>query len=149
MKAENGLLNHTKTGFSLEMTEEEYEARREEIFDLAKTLSLRMDVLELIEPDYRIRLAVLSMVSYFGFDWISGEALLKAANIPHNDEIGDLKHFFMYAGWTPYYLEYRFNKDSDLEFHDLAEYFYTDVELYMDLSETFEAVRVPSALRIL
>ncbi|MDY6084943.1 MAG: hypothetical protein SPI25_06860 [Dialister sp.] len=89
------------------------------------------------------------MVSYFGFDWIGGETLLKAANIPHNDELGDLKHFFIHVGWMPYYLEYRFNEESDLEFYDLIDYFYTDVELYMDLSDIFAAIRVPSAFHIL
>ena len=89
------------------------------------------------------------MVSYFGYEKVSGAQLLEASRLLPQEDVGDMKYFFMKAGWTPYYLEYEFTPKMTTTFESLIEYFFTDVELYMDMSEELEYVRVPNALRII
>lgn len=48
----------------------------------------------------------------------------------------------------PYYLEYEFTDELDTSFSDLFDYFFDDIELYMDMSEHLASVRVPNALRL-
>ncbi len=143
-----GLLYELADGYRIDLTEEEYNEKLDEIRAIAKRLHVNMDVLDVVEKSYRTRLIILSMVSRFGFDRISGRQLLEASGLTHMDEPNDMKQFFMKVGWTPYYLEYEFAEKLGTEFHDLIDYFFDDVELYMDMSENLEYVRVPNALRI-
>ena len=76
-----GLLYEMKNGFPITMTEEEYKAKEKEIRSIASDLYVNMDVLDLLEKDYKLKLLVLSMASYFGFDRATGEDLLKAAHL--------------------------------------------------------------------
>lgn len=62
-----GLLHELKDGFSIDLTEEEYLAKEAEIRKIADKLTINMDVLNLLEKDYKLRLLVLSIISYFGF----------------------------------------------------------------------------------
>lgn len=48
------------------MTEEEYREKREELGQIAARLRVNLNVLDLLEKDYRMRLIVLSLASYFG-----------------------------------------------------------------------------------
>lgn len=76
-----GLLHELKDGFSIDLTEEEYLAKEAEIRKIADKLTINMDVLNLLEKDYKLRLLVLSITSYFGFREVTGEELLDAANL--------------------------------------------------------------------
>ena len=77
-----GLLHELKDGFSIDLTEEEYLAKEAEIRKIADKLTINMDVLNLLEKDYKLRLLVLSIISYFGFREVTGEELLDAACNP-------------------------------------------------------------------
>lgn len=57
-----------KDGYRIDMTEEEYREKREELGQIAARLHVNLDVLDLLEKDYRMRLIVLSLASYFGFE---------------------------------------------------------------------------------
>ena len=59
-----GLLYEMANGFSIDLTEDEYNEKREEIEKIAKTLGVNMKVLDVVEKDYKLKLVVLSMVSY-------------------------------------------------------------------------------------
>lgn len=63
-----GLLYELKGGYRIDMTEEEYREKREELGQIAARLHVNLDVLDLLEKDYRMRLIVLSLASYFGFE---------------------------------------------------------------------------------
>ena len=130
-----GLLHELKDGFSIDLTEEEYLAKEAEIRKIADKLTINMDVLNLLEKDYKLRLLVLSIISYFGFREVTGEELLDAANLQPAEGINPMKFFFMKAGWAPYYLEYSFSKDYHVPFNEVMDTFYADVEFYMDMSE--------------
>ena len=143
-----GLLHELKDGFSIDLTEEEYLAKEAEIRKIADKLTINMDVLNLLEKDYKLRLLVLSIISYFGFREVTGEELLDAANLQPAEGINHMKFFFMKAGWAPYYLEYSFSKDYHVPFNEVMDTFYADVEFYMDMSEHLGTVRIPNALRI-
>ena len=143
-----GLLSHMKNGFPLSITEEEYTKRAEEIRRIASTLSIRMDILDALEKDYRIKLLVLSIASYFGFDAVTGDDLLKASHLESPTNMNAMKYFFIQAGWMPHYLEYTFHPEVDATFPEVLDTIYTDVEFYMDMSEQLHTLRIPSALRI-
>ena len=49
----------------------------------------------------------------------------------------------------PYYLEYVFNDSVKTDFHDITEFFFDDVELYMDMSEFLSYLRLPIAVRLI
>lgn len=98
-----GLLYEMKNGYPITMSEEEYKAKEKEIRSIASDLYVNMDVLDLVEKDYKLKLLVLSMASYFGFDRATGEDLLQAAHLTCPAELNPMKYFFMKAGWTPYY----------------------------------------------
>jgi hypothetical protein len=100
-----GLLYELKGGYRIDMTEEEYREKREELGQIAARLHVNLDVLDLLEKDYRMRLIVLSLASYFGFEKITGGKLLKAACLEPKEGVNDIKAFFHKAGWMPYYLE--------------------------------------------
>lgn len=144
-----GLLYEMKNGYPITMSEEEYKAKEKEIRSIASDLYVNMDVLDLVEKDYKLKLLVLSMASYFGFDRATGEDLLQAAHLTCLAELNPMKYFFMKAGWTPYYLEYTFKEDLGTHFHEVMDTFYTDVEFYMDMSEHLQYVRLPNALRVI
>lgn len=144
-----GLLHQMRNGFSIDLTEEEYKEKENEIRKIAAELYVNMKVLDLVERDYKLKLLVLSIASYFGFNRVTGEELLEASGLTCPEEINPMKYFFMKAGWTPYYLEYLFKEDMDAHFHEVIDTFYTDVEFYMDMSEQLQYVRLPNALRII
>ena len=144
-----GLLYELKDGYYIDMTEEEYREKREELGQIAARLHVNLDVLDLLEKDYRMRLIVLSLASYFGFEKITGGELLKAACLEPKEGVNDIKAFFHKAGWMPYYLEYVFNDSVKTDFHDIAEFFFDDVELYMDMSEFLSYLRLPMAVRLI
>lgn len=100
-----GLLYELKGGYRIDMTEEEYREKREELGQIAARLHVNLDVLDLLEKDYRMRLIVLSLASYFGFEKITGRELLEAACLEPKEGVNDIKAFFHKAGWMPYYLE--------------------------------------------
>ena len=143
-----GLLYEMSDGYGIDMTEEEYNKKTKEIRAVAQKLGVNMDVLDILEKNYKTKLIILSMVSYFGYKKISGAELLKAACLKSQGEPRDIKYFFIKAGWMPYYLEYEFTDELDTSFGDLFDYFFDDIELYMDMSEHLAAVRVPNALRL-
>ena len=142
-----GLLQEMKNGFPLTISEEEFEARRGEISLLAEKWEVNLAALDLLEKDYRLKLLVLSMASYFGFREISGEELLQAAHLEAPGKLNPMKYFFMQAGWMPYYLEYTFNDQVGAAFHEVIDTIYVDVEFYMDMSDQLRTVRLPNALR--
>ena len=144
-----GLLHEMKNGYPLLMTEEEYKAKEEEIQKIAASLYMNMDILDLLEKDYKMKLLVLSIASYFGFNEVSGEELLDASSLSCPKDLNPLKYFFMKAGWTPYYLEYTFKEEAGTPFHEVIDTFYADVEFYMDMSENLTSLRLPNTLRIL
>lgn len=144
-----GLLYELKGGYRIDMTEEEYHEKREELGQIAARLRVNLDVLDLLEKDYRMRLIVLSLASYFGFEKITGGELLKAAYLEPKEGVNDIKAFFHKAGWMPYYLEYVFNDSVKTDFHDIAEFFFDDVELYMDMSEFLSYLRLPMSVRLI
>ena len=135
--------------YRIDMTEEEYREKREELGQIAARLHVNLDVLDLLEKDYRMRLIVLSLASYFGFEKITGGKLLKAACLEPKEGVNDIKAFFHKAGWMPYYLEYVFNDSVKTDFHDIAEFFFDDVELYMDMSEFLSYLRLPMSVRLI
>lgn len=53
-----GLLYELKDGYRIDMTEEEYREKREELGQIAARLHVNLDVLDLLEKDYRMRLIV-------------------------------------------------------------------------------------------
>ena len=83
------------------------------------------------------------------FEKITGGKLLKAACLEPKEGVNDIKAFFHKAGWMPYYLEYAFNDGVKTNFHDIAEFFFDDVELYMDMSEFLSYLRLPMAVRLI
>ena len=133
-----GLLYELKGGYRIDMTEEEYREKREELGQIAARLHVN-----------RMRLIVLSLASYFGFEKITGGKLLKAACLEPKEGVNDIKAFFHKAGWMPYYLEYVFNDSVKTDFHDIAEFFFDDVELYMDMSEFLSYLRLPMSVRLI
>lgn len=148
-RQKHGLLYELKDGYRIDMTEEEYREKREELGAIADRLRVNLDVLDLLEKDYKMRLTVLSLASYFGFEKITGEELLKAAQLEHKEDVNDIKEFFNKAGWMPYYLDYGFNDSVKTDFHDIADYFFDDVELYMDMSEFLSYMRLSTAIRLI
>ena len=86
-----GLLYELKGGYRIDMTEEEYREKREELGRIAARLHVNLDVLDLLEKDYRMRLIVLSLASYFGFEKITGGKLLKAACLEPKEGVNDIK----------------------------------------------------------
>ena len=42
-----------------------------------------------------------------------------------------------------------FNDGVKTDFHDIAEFFFDDVELYMDMSEFLSYLRLPMAVRLI
>ena len=50
-----GLLYELKDGYRIDMTEEEYREKREELGQIAARLHVNLDVLDLLENDYRMR----------------------------------------------------------------------------------------------
>ena len=58
-----GLLYEMKNGYPITMSEEEYKAKEKEIRSIASDLYVNMDVLDLVEKDYKLKLLVLSMAS--------------------------------------------------------------------------------------
>ncbi len=88
-----GLLYELKGGYRIDMTEEEYREKREELGRIAARLRVNLDVLDLLEKDYRMRLIVLSLASYFGFEKITGGELLKAACLEPKEGVNDIKAF--------------------------------------------------------
>ena len=89
-----GLLYELKGGYRIDMTEEEYHEKREELGQIAARLRVNLDVLDLLEKDYRMRLIVLSLASYFGFEKITGGELLKAACLEPKEGVNDIKGVF-------------------------------------------------------
>jgi len=148
MEIKKGLLYEMADGYRIDLTEEEYNKSTDEINLIAQRLGVNMEVLDILEKSYKTKLLILSMVSYFGYKKISGAELLKAACLKSQGEPGDIKYFFIKAGWMPYYLEYEFTDEIDTSFSDLFDYFFDDIELYMDMSEHLASVRVPNALRL-
>ena len=148
MEIKKGLLYEMADGYRIDLTEEEYNKSTDEINIIAQRLGVNMEVLDILEKSYKTKLLILSMVSYFGYKKISGAELLKAACLKSQGEPGDIKYFFIKAGWMPYYLEYEFTDELDTSFSDLFDYFFDDIELYMDMSEHLASVRVPNALRL-
>jgi len=148
MEIKKGLLYEMADGYRIDLTEEEYNKSTDEINIIAQRLGVNMKVLDVLEKSYRTKLIILSMISYFGYKKISGAELLKAACLKSQGEPRDIKYFFIKAGWMPYYLEYEFTDELDMSFSDLFDYFFDDIELYMDMSEHLASVRVPNALRL-
>ncbi len=146
-EGQKGLLQEMKNGFPLTISEEEFEARKTELAALAEKWEVNFPALDLLEKDYRLKLVVLSMASYFGFRNISGEELLEAAGLEAPEKLNPMKYFFMQAGWMPYYLEYTFNDQVGAAFHEVIDTIYVDVEFYMDMSDQLQTVRLPNALR--
>ncbi len=142
-----GLLDEMKNGFPLTISETEFEERRGELALLAEKWEVNLAALDAVETDYRLKLVVLSMASYFGFREISGEELLDAAGLEAPEKLNPMKYFFMKAGWMPYYLEYTFNDQVGAAFHEVIDTIYVDVEFYMDMSDQLQTVRLPNALR--
>lgn len=138
MEIKKGLLYEMADGHRIDLTEEEYNKSTDEINIIAQRLGVNMEVLDVLEKSYRTKLIILSMVSYFGY-----KKILKSQGEPR-----DIKYFFIKAGWMPYYLEYEFTDEIDTSFSDLFDYFFDDIELYMDMSEHLASVRVPNALRL-
>lgn len=143
-----GMLHELKNGFSIDLTEEEYNARLPEIRKIAEDLYVNMDVLDVLEKDYKLKLLVLSIASWFGFHNVTGKELLAAAHLHNKDDLNPMKFFFMKAGWAPYYLEYEYVDEMGIPFHEVIDTFYADVEFYMDMSDQLKYVRLPNALRI-
>ncbi len=143
------LLQEMKNGFPIQITEEEYNQRKEEIKQIASSLFIRMDVLNCLEKDHRIKLLILSLASYFGFAPVTGKELLQAAGLTAPHTINPIKYFFIKAGWMPHYLEYTFTDAVNTTFPEVLDTIYCDVEFYMDMSEHLETLRIPSALRAL
>jgi hypothetical protein len=85
-----GLLYELKGGYRIDMTEEEYREKREELGQIAARLHVNLDVLDLLEKDYRMRLIVLSLASYFGFERITGRELLEAACLEPKEGVNDI-----------------------------------------------------------
>ena len=79
-----GLLYEMKNGYPITMSEEEYKAKEKEIRSIASDLYVNMDVLDLVEKDYKLKLLVLSMASYFGFDRATGEG--RPSHLPGRTE---------------------------------------------------------------
>ena len=144
-----GLLQEMKNGFPLHISEKEFEERRGELKALADSLEVNLAVLDLLEKDYRVKLVVLSIASYFGFREISGEELLEAAHLTAPEKLNPMKYFFMKSGWMPYYLEYNFSSHVGAAFHEVIDTIYADVEFYMDMSDQLCTVRLPNALRLI
>ena len=76
-----GLLYELKGGYRIDMTEEEYHEKREELGQIAARLRVNLDVLDQLVKDYRMRLIVLSLASYFGLETITGGDLLEVAGL--------------------------------------------------------------------
>ena len=51
-----GLLYEMKNGYPITMSEEEYKAKEKEIRSIASDLYVNMDVLDLVEKDYKLKL---------------------------------------------------------------------------------------------
>ena len=86
-----GLLYEMSDGYGIDMTEEEYNKKMKEIRTVAQRLGVNMDVLDILEKNYKTKLMILSMVSYFGYEKISGAELLQAAHLKSQGEPRDIK----------------------------------------------------------